>query len=288
MKRTGTLHLNMPRADYDAITHRVNWSTLKAMGRSPLHYRHGLTNKRGDTPALALGRAIHVAVLEPHLFAAEYAVWGGGRRQGKEWDAFCAANRDREILTKDEADRCAAIYRAVRDNAHAGKYVVGGSAEATVLWTHETPAIAGLDGFTADCKARLDYVRPDALVDLKTTRDASPDGFGRTAWNFQYHVQAAMYVDGYAAATGRELPFVIIAVETEPPHVVQVYRVPDHVLDLGRETYRALLARRDWCMRTNEWTGYGDGELDLTLPRWAATFDDDNDLADTGLTFGGE
>lgn len=269
---------SMDRAAYDAITDRVNWSTLKAMGRSPQHYRHGLDNPRADTPSLAMGRATHVAVLEPHLFMAEHVVWKGGRRQGGAWDEFRAEHHDREILTEEEAAKCLAIQRAVLTNHPASRYVTGGKAEVTALWTEEEPAMGGLSGYSIPCKARLDYVRPDVLVDLKTTRDASPDAFGRTTWNFQYHVQSAWYRDAHAAAKGYELPFVIIAVETEAPYAVQVYRVPEHILELGRETYRALLSRLDWCRKHDDWPGYSDdGEMELTLPRWAADFGDESE-----------
>ena len=31
------------------------------------------------------------------------------------------------------------------------------------------------------------------VIDVKTTSDASPEGFGKSSWNLGYHVQAAFY-----------------------------------------------------------------------------------------------
>ena len=44
----------------------VNISTLKELwSKSPLHYRYRLEHPREETPALTLGIATHMAILEP-------------------------------------------------------------------------------------------------------------------------------------------------------------------------------------------------------------------------------
>jgi hypothetical protein len=278
--------VDMSREQYERQA-RVNWSTLKALGRSPAHYRHLLLKPREDTPALRLGRCCHLAVLEPERFAAECVRWEGGRRAGKEWEAFRRKHAGAEILTEDEHTQCLAIQAAVRNDATAAKYVSRGQAERTILWTHEAPAVGGLPGYSVDCKGRVDFVAEvGALVDLKTCRDASPDAFGRSAWNFGMHAQAAFYAAGYEAATGVRLPSVLVAVEKDAPHVVQVYRVPDAVLEAGREHCRALLDRLAVCRRDNHWPGFADGEeLELMLPRWSGV-NEDEDADGFGLVFG--
>src|SRR5687768_16753006 len=111
---------------------RVNWSTLKHMGRSPAHYQHALKVPSEDTAAKKVGRCTHLAALEPELFLREVAVWDGGVRRGKLWDAFEAANPGKELLTLAEHERCVAIQRAVRSHPVAARYLEGGSAEATI------------------------------------------------------------------------------------------------------------------------------------------------------------
>lgn len=273
------LHPSVSREAYDKLS-RTNWSSLKHLGRSPAHYRHNQFNGRTDTTALRLGRAAHLAVLEPERYRAECAVWDGGRRAGNAWEAFKEAHKGYDILTEDEHAQCLALAAAVRANTNAAPYLSGGRAEVTALWTD---AVYGLD-----CKARLDFeASVRALVDLKTTRDASPEGFAREALRFQLHVQAAFYCDGYEAATGQRLPYVLVAVEKEPPHVVQVYRVPEAILALGRETYRELLGQLADCRRESRWPGYASGELELTLPRWAVP-QEDEDLSELELVIGGD
>lgn len=267
----------LSREKYDRLD-RVNWSTLKLLGKSPAHYRaNQLERDDSDTDARKRGRATHLAVFEPERFRASYACWTGKVRRGKEWDAFAEENSDVEILTADMYQQCQEIGEAARKDAIAAKYLNGGRGELSVLWEYVVPDTNGFDGYRMDCKGRLDFVAQcGAIVDLKTTRDASPDGFGRECAKYEYHVQAAFYRDAYAAVTGQHLPYVLVAVEVNRPYVVQVYRVHDEILALGRERYRNLLARLNVCRKESRWPGYGEAELDLMLPRWAVPREDED------------
>ena len=80
-------------ADYAAAV-GINFSTLKHMARSPMHYRYALEHPPAETPAMLLGRATHTAVFEPDRFQLDYAVWPGDRR-GNAYLQFaegCQAN----------------------------------------------------------------------------------------------------------------------------------------------------------------------------------------------------
>lgn len=277
--------MDLSRKEYESLL-ATNWSSLRHMARSPAHYRHALVTPREDTPALKRGRGVHSAVLEPEKFAKDYVRWDGGRRAGKEWTAFQEEHAGREILTEDEYAECMAIAAAVLGDPIAARYVSKGKAEQTVKWTREWPTLGGLAGYGMACKGRMDFVADcGALVDLKTTRDASPGGFGRAVVNFTMHAQAAFYSDGYEAMTGHRLPFMLVAVENVAPYAVVVYQVPEEILELGREHYVELLERLHRCRETNEWPGYSDTEQQLTLPAWAMPRTDEGDLSELGLNF---
>ena len=164
----------------------------------------------------------------------------------------------------------------------AARYVSGGLPEHTIRWRYRSPHVEHIEGHEFDCKGRLDFVAEcGAIVDLKSSRDGSPGGFAREVMRYEYHAQAAFYADGYAAMTGVRLPFVFVVVEAAAPHVVQVYRVPDEVLEVGRERYQQLLAHLAVCRREARWPGYAETEMDLELPLWASrSAADDEDLDD--------
>ena len=254
----------LSREEYEALE-GDNWSSIKRLARSPLHYRHAVDGDDEDTDARKFGRCVHLAILEPAEYARSVVTWEGGRRFGKEWDAFCAANEGREILTVAERERVDGIRKAVAGAEWLSPFVTRGKPEVSMVWATEV-----VPGFAIPCKGRLDYEAADALVDLKVTRNAAPGAFGRQCVDLQYLGQAAFYSDGYAAITGRRPPFVFVAVESQAPHCVAAYVVTEAQLAAGRAEYQRLLATLSLCRLDNRWPGYVTAPVPLELPAWVA------------------
>lgn len=253
----------------------VNWSTLKDMGKSPLHYRHRIQEERADTPRMAIGRAVHTAVLEPDRFALEYAVYEGARRAGKEYEAFAAANAGRTILRVDEYERCLAIRDAVRTDKDARRLLRRGQPEVVLRWIDPATRL--------QCKARLDWLYRGELTDLKTTADVDGFTFGRLAGRMLYHGQLAYYRAGLDVLGHKAAPVRIVAVEADPPHDVGVFRLPDEALDAGRDMVAELLAKVRKHRRSRRWPGRYQGEQVLELAPWLLDSDDDSELELMGL-----
>lgn len=278
----------IPRAEYDALPDRVNFSVLKHMGKSPAHYLHALLNKDEDTDAKLRGRAVHMNVFEPERFRSTFVLWED-RRAGKDWEKFERKHREegREVLTTGMHEAAVAIAGAVRSHPMLSKYLTGGRGEQTLLWTHDFPAIGALEGYSVRCKGRLDFIsHAGPIVDLKTTDDASPEAFWWSARRYKYFAQGAWYRDGLRLALGESAPrpYVIAAVEAKPPYVCQVYRVSETDLEEGREQYRAWLDRLNVCRRDSSYPGYADGELELMPPEDRRTSRvSDEDPAGLGL-----
>jgi hypothetical protein len=114
-------------AEYQA-TLAVNYSTLKAMGRSPAHYRAALHRGHAESPAMRKGTAVHCAILEPYRFSVEYVTYPGKVRRGREWEAFEASNSSKEILTHVELAEIQEIANAVRLHLVAAQYLESGEA----------------------------------------------------------------------------------------------------------------------------------------------------------------
>lgn len=278
------IYVSMSREEYDRSP-RVNHSTLKKFKASPAAYRDAQLNPDNeDTPARKVGRCSHLATYEPEKYREDVAIWDGDRRAGKIWEAFRAANEGRELLTADEHERCIALQTAVRSDPIAGPLSRNGKYEVTIFWTYREPGIGAVDGFEVQCKSRLDFITDGSLVDLKSCRDGSPRTFGRQAVNLCYLEQAAFYSDAYFAVTGRRLPYRFIAAESSKPFTVQVYLVPERLIQVGRENYRGWLQRLNLCRLTSSWPGYADGELELEVPEWAVPEDED-DPTGLGIEF---
>jgi hypothetical protein len=267
----------LPYAVYDGIP-ATNSSKLRELLRSPKQYHYRLDVPR-EGEALTIGQATHTAILEPHRFLAEYALWDerseGGRvrpRNGKDWEKFKATHegQGKRILLAEDFNLAIAMRDAVRNHGPALRYLRKGDPEISLVWddleTHRR------------CKGRVDWVADDAgvpvLVGVKTARECGPRAFGNAAFKYGYHLQWAYYFDGFFTATGVSPRMVEIVVEKEPPHDVAVYVIPPELIELGRDEYRRLLVKLAECEHTHDWPGAVPGEEVLSFPAYAFGDDD--------------
>jgi hypothetical protein len=229
---------------------------------SPLEYDHYKRNAREDSDALRVGRAVHTATLEPLQFLREYILWEGGTRRGKDWDAFEVEHAGKTILKTDQYDPVVAMADAIRAHPVAGPLVAGvGRNELTIQWRHGSGAL---------CKARIDRLTDDALIDIKSASDITPDAFERASYRYGYHVQAAFYRDAVRAALDTAPPVLLIVVAKKAPFDVVVREIDLAALDAGREQYERALAVVAECTKTGKWPGMAPSEpLPLRLPAWA-------------------
>lgn len=216
--------------------------------------------EKGDTPALILGRAAHKLILEgTDAFLNEYIKAPKVDKRttaGKaEWAAFQEKNSvfgNVTPLDGEDFDQVFEMYLAVKEHPWASKLLAENVSEQTVIWEDKGTGLL--------CKSRPDSV-PDegkmALIDLKTTADASETAFTRSIIKYGYARQAAMYLDGYNAAAGSKADaFIFVAVETEPPHRTEVYLLDDDFIAWGREEYKRLLAIEKKCRTEKDYPHY--------------------------------
>lgn len=175
-------------------------------------------------------------------------------------------NPGRIVLSPEVWDQLHAMRDAVHNHpaAHALLTGVPGEAEKSVYWIDPTTGVL--------CRCRPDWWRDDdVLVDVKTTDDASPEGFAKSMANWRYDVQAPYYMDGVKLATGRDVKaFVFIAVEKKPPYAVGVYVLDSDSLALGRAQYQNDLRVYAECLANDNWPGYGDKIQTINMPAWHA------------------
>lgn len=264
--------------DYYSRTEAVNWSSLKRLRDSAMAYRYWLGRRQEDTDAFALGRLVHSLVFEPDTFEADYAIWHGGRRAGKEWDAFCSEHEGKTIFKAAEIEEAAAMAGAVRSHPLVAPYIDGGTFELPIYWTD--PATGLL------CKARPDWLRNrgNILLDLKTAQSIEGRRFGAAAARYGYHCQLAHYAAGVEHALGWVPEQVkIVCVEKTAPYDVAIFNLTDADLYAGREEVDELLARLKAHQESDTWPGRYIEEQALQLPAWLFLEDDDADADGFGL-----
>lgn len=243
------IHANDP-TDYDMLS-GSKISDLKAMIAAENEKRPGLLSTSGSRHELA-------ELLRAN--GQQVTLWSD------VWEEWQQNNPGRIILSPEQWDQLHAMANAVHSHPAAGALLTGcpGEAEKSVYWNDATTGVL--------CRCRPDWWRDDnVIVDLKTTEDASPEGFAKSMANYRYDVQAAYYLDGIQKATRkRPKAFVFIAVEKKPPYGVGVYVLDSDSLELGRAQYQHDLRIYAECVRTGEWPGYGDKIQTISLPAWHA------------------
>jgi hypothetical protein len=278
MKPEPGVHPDVPMSEYGAWD-AANYSTLKHFRRSAAHAREALVNPPEQTAAMLLGQATHSAILEPFSFTAEYAVAPKvDRRKTKDkkiWADFLEDNKDKDVLTAQEFAQCSEMAKMAHLNTTIAS-VLGeaGINELSFAWVDKGTDIL--------CKGRCDrfgYVYGNSVIaDLKTTENASEEAWKREVVKYQYHAQAAFYLDGLDTlepVAKRE--FIWIAIEKKPPYACAVYQPDAATLQKGRAMYRNYLRQYGICREAGMWPGYATGIQPLLLPDWALRWEDGED-----------
>lgn len=251
-------------------------SRLTKLMRSPAHLRAYLDGEQDETAALIMGRAAHFCILEPNLFDTLYARSSGADRRTKagkqEWDDLIAQFGEGYVLKPDDHDAARKMREAVYAHAAARKllHTGNGHVEFSVVW--DARYDNANERAVQRCKARLDKlsagIAGGVVVDVKTTRDASPREFERSIFAHGYHRQGALYLDAARAAGYEAEHFAIIAVEKEPPYAVAVYRLTEGAIEAGQEQVRDLLRTYATCEALNEWPAFGEDVQDIAIPAY--------------------
>ena len=244
-------------------------SGAKLLRKSPLHYMADRQRKRVPTPAMIFGTVVHTLALEPEREAFVVKRHNWASKEGKaEREQLEASGLP--ILSEADADRALAIHAALLCDDKVCALLNAADKEQPMIWEQHG----------VRCKAKADAIAPGLVIDLKTTLDAGPQEFARSIAAFGYFRQAAHYLDGYEATKGeRAKDFVFIAVESQAPHAVALYRLDAASIAAGRLEMRRAAAVYRECIATGEWPGYSRKVTTLSLPRWAMPADEWSDAA---------
>jgi hypothetical protein len=258
----------MSMAEYQAYK-AVSRGFLVDMLRSPAYALYRKQAPEKATDAMNIGTALHTKVLEPELFDDQFLVAKLDRRtsEGKAAQAEAIA-RNLIILKPEEMFTIDSMDSEIKAHKGAMKLLQNGDAEQTV--------ITEMDGVL--CKIRMDYVRKEGIIiDVKTTIDASPEAFLKTIINYNYHIQAAFYLDVLAQTEYPSTHFAFIAVEKEAPFSVGVYTLDESFIELGRKKYKRALAIYKECVANNYFPAYSQELIELTPPLWALKQESNNE-----------
>lgn len=247
----------MPSATYHQHGALGSTSLKTLASRTPAHYKYESENAV-HKDAYDLGTAIHSITLEGDetgIASVDADSWR--TKAAQEAKAEARATGKVPMLAKD-LRLARTIARAVMSHPSAAKLLTGHIAERSVFWDE--------DGLLLKC--RPDALNDGKIIDLKSTINADPRTFGKTAVDLGYFQSAAHYQDGMERLTGDRLPFLFILAEKTAPYLVSVVELDEEALDYGRMmNSRAKNVYRE-CIETGTWPGYPEAEQ-ISLPIWS-------------------
>lgn len=276
------VYTDMPFEDYHAVE-AISASGLRLFARSPWHYRNRVQIK--PTRPMLRGSLVHCAMLEPDAVAARYvfvpedaprrptaAQWAAKKSNesseaAKEWwRDFEQRASGRDIITADEFAMCQQQIAAIKREPGLRELFGAGRGEVSIFWIDRATRLY--------CKARLDWMQTSGssvrIGELKSTRDESPAGFGRTAAAMKYELQRAHYVDAVKSGAKLDLQdFTFVAVTSTQPILAVPYDLTDELISQADDERAEHLERLAWCLKEDRWPAYGDGKQMLDFPAYA-------------------
>lgn len=267
------IYYDLSNADYHGDPDSLSSSGAKLLAREggAALYHYQQTHPAQPTPAMEFGTAAHAWILEgkePIIFepgikfegldGKEYTLTKG--RDTKAGRAFTELQAQEypgvPIVSQADYEHLAGMREAVLNHSEAARLLaLPGHSEVSIFWETE-------DGVTLKC--RPDYL-PDEedpelgyrpIIDLKTTTDATRDGFRRSAIKFGYHQSAAWYMEGLAKSSDdHTAQMVFIAVEKTPPYLVGVYYFEDLPLATGDVSNAQAVSTFKTCRALDKWPG---------------------------------
>lgn len=245
----------------------LHFSALKHIAESPLHFRHALSVERTPSKAMRVGTIVHHLVLGKQG-NREIVTWPD-RRAGKAWETFEAMHKaaGNEIVTHVDWKEAEPIAAAVLADERALSLLREHGAR------HEVPLRWEINGVPFSTRG-IDLAAPAGIADLKMARTVKPIHFMREALKMHYHVQLALYEEG-ARQNGIDTSggVRLIAVESKPPHAVQVFRLTPALLDRGRRELALWIETLKACVTSAHWPAYSDAELEWDAPPEAVELD---------------
>ena len=263
------------------LSRSMAWQLVKSC---PAKLWHQMQNPTpSDAPHFVSGSCTHTATFEPHKLDDEYGVKpesidGNSSRTKAYKSAFQEMQErepDKQWLTKSDYETCMRMGDSAIEHPLLQTYL---DDPDTII---EGTGYFGYEG--ASCKVRPDLfnTRSGVVLDLKTTQEGDPKGFGYSVRKYGYDFQTAFYMEGLRRMGYNPTQFIYLCVEKSAPYLTSAYEID--LTQVSRMKVKMGEACRTWvkCMESGVWPGYGDHVQTLSFARKTA---DHNRLSIQELT----
>jgi len=272
IKMTPGIYKNIPFETY------LTWdcfhkSMVPYILRSSAHLQAYIDSEKNPSKFMKLGSLFDCILTEPDMFPILFVEqpelypnakdgmkpWSNNANFCKDWNAEQAA-QGKTIFNRPDYEKALRMVNSLGEHDTASKWLEGAEHQVSIVWQDEETGIM--------CKGRIDALKPDITLDVKTTVNASPTEFKKTVNNFMYHVQDVMYSAGLKALTGIDRPFGFVVVESVEPHCSAAYTLGAQSIEVGHSIFRrAINLYKTYLEKGAE--GYSNEAQEIEIPQWA-------------------
>lgn len=265
-ERTGIVY-GLPEAEYHAPKDELSSTGAKTLLKNAARFKwEVLDGNRVWSEGFDLGTAVHALVLEDAeryvTYPEEHLTPSGNTSTKADTVAWAKQQHDagNVLLTPNQVKQMRGMAESVKNHPEAmALFGRPGHSEASVF-----DHVRGVKR-----RGRFDYLPDDGglVVDLKTTVDASPEGFERSIAKWRYDIQRAHYLSILESITGERRDMLFVAVEKEPPYYVGVHRISEQWAEIGEKRALEAVDKYRRCMETGIWPAY-EGISTLNPPMY--------------------
>lgn len=265
------LYKNLSNAEYHAGP-GISKSGLDLIAHCPssLPWSREAPVDEEKLKAMDFGTALHCLLLEPHNFDSEFVVGPNIERRSnadkETWAAFELEHSDKIIMTAPEWRQLQLMRESIMAHPTARWiFEQAGINEASIYWDDEETGEL--------CRIRPDCILTDHHIIVDVKKVDGMDRLEKHVEEFRYHVQDAMYSEGYEKHFGVRPQFLFLAVSSSVSagrYMVDVVELPDSWKQRGHELYRENLETYHRCRVENDWLHIRT----LERPGWAVRQDE--------------
>lgn len=274
--------------DYEAIKNKVlSYSSLKEFRKSPEHFLEYMFGPKKTSDAFDFGNLVDKMILTPDSWRGDVVVMidkpptlkslveALGNKEGDakyrilqaEFNTWIAENNGKLIVSKDEMATAELIANKVWKN-RAAKDILE-RVKVTQEHFQYTDKKTGLK-----IRGFKDAKGDGFIMDLKTTQNADPDEFIRSAIKYDYPLQGGVYVESEKQLNYEFPDYYFLCVEKSPPYGISVLKASDDFINLGKKQLRETLDNFKWALdnlmfnESYEFKSQITGWHSLELPGW--------------------
>jgi hypothetical protein len=286
-------HAKLVAADYDSDAYHkasgergktdytMSRSALCEFNRCPSRWKAGYQGK--DSDATDYGSLIDCLALSRKRFDEKFAVkpttyidvksgevkkWNGNSKVCQDW--LCEIGTKTPVSGEDFNLALVAVKR-LSDDSSIRDYFASSQRQVYCCAVWQDPI-----GVSVPLKILIDLA-PDklhteygkTLGDFKTARNAGNRQWAKQVNDYGYHVQAALYLDVFNAATGEQRNDFrhVIQENVHPYQTAKRYLAREWIIE-GRRAYQSALSFYAACLKSNTWPDY-DHSANMHINGWA-------------------